>query len=366
MKAIINGLDLNNAIVRVSRALPTRDASNIIECIKVIARDDKMILFATDKELSIEETIEANVVLSGTFLVPGKIFGEYIRNIAGESEISLELDEDYKLNVSSANSECSISCNDVSLYPDIDTVADDNKFMVTECNFKDIINKVAFSVATDDTRPIYKGINVVAKEYALTAVATDGYRIAMCKKPLETKVEHIQATVPSRSMNELSRLLGDSEELVTVCMETNNMLVKCGNTVLMTRLLTNGQYINYETIIPTDIVATLLVDKEVLEKSLHTASIMSRSERGNLINLNIEEYKMKMSSSSEYGTAREEISISLSGKDIRCSYNAKYIQDCLKVLTAETVKLEFATRNGCIITIDNSDEVLYLVLPVKS
>ncbi len=366
MKAIINGLDLNNAIVRVSRALPTRDASNIIECIKVIARDDKMILFATDKELSIEETIDANVVLSGTFLVPGKIFGEYIRNIAGESEIALELDEDYKLNVSSANSECSISCNDVSLYPDIDTVEDSNQFQITESNFKDIINKVIFSVATDDTRPIYKGINMVAKQYTLTAVATDGYRIAMCKKPLESKVEHLQATIPSRSMNELARLLGDSEEIVSVSMETNNMLVKSGNTVLMTRLLTNGQYINYETIIPTDIVATLLVDKETLEKSLHTASIMSKAERGNLINLNIEEYKMKMSSSSEYGTAREEISISLTGKDIRCSYNAKYIQDCLKVLSADTVKLEFATRNGCIITIDNSDEVLYLVLPVKS
>lgn len=366
MKILVNGLDLNDAIVKVSKALSNREVAPVLECIKFVATDDKLTLFATDKDLSIEKTIEANVIVGGSFLVPGKIFAEYIRSIATETEVSLEIEDDGRLNVSCDASQSNFACMDISSYPAIDTVSNDVFFAITEYNLKEIISKVIFSVATDDTRPIYKGINFVANNYVLTAVATDGYRFALCKKPLENKVDEIVATIPSRSLAELAKLLGDSEDVVRVFIEKNNMMVRLGNTVLMTRLLTNGQFIKYEQVIPTEFVSTLLVNKDTLEKSLNTASIMTRQERNNLISLNIEEYTMRLSSSSEYGTAKEEIAISLNGKDIRCSFNARYINDCLKVIDAETVKMEFAVHNSCVITVNGSDEVLYFILPVKT
>ena len=74
---------------------------------------------------------------------------------------------------------------------------------------------------------------------------------------------------------------------------------------------------------------------------------------------------MNISSTSQYGSARENVNISLNGKDVRCAYNAKYINDCLKVISAESIKMEFAQHSSCVITINNSDEVLYFILPVK-
>ncbi len=365
MKIIVNGLDLNDAVSKVSKALPVRDVAPVLECVKVTAENDKMTLFATDKDLAIEKTIDANVIVSGSFLVPGRLFGDYIRNIAEETDISIEMTEENKLIISTAGSECNISCLDVSDYPETEEIGGENYFAVTERNLKDIINKVIFAVATDDTRPMLKGVYFEAKNYMLSAVATDGYRFAMCKKALEEKVEEITATVPSRSLSELAKLLGDGENILKVYIEKNYLMVVLENTRIMTRLLTNGQYIKYDNLVPKEFITTLLVNKENFEKSLNTASIMSRGDKNNLVILDIEEYSMNISSTSQYGTAKENVTVSLNGKDIRCAYNAKYINDCLKVLDAETIKMEFAQHNSCVITINNSDEVLYFILPVK-
>ncbi len=365
MKIIVNGLDLNEAVAKVTRALPSRDVTPILECIKITAEDDFLTLYATDKDLAIEVTVEANVLTGGETLVPGKLFAEYIKNIANESDISLEMQENSRLLISSLGSECTISTLDAEDYPEKEKLKNAKSFVVQEQNLKDIINKVIFAVATDDSRPILKGVYFTAKQYVLSAVATDGYRFAMCKKALEDKVDEITATVPSRSLSELGKLLDDSENIVSVCIADNYFYVDLGGIKLLTRLLTNGQYIKFDNLIPQDFVATLLVNKESFEKSLNTASIMSRNERNNLVTLDVEEYLMNISSTSSYGTANEKVTVSLSGQDFRCSYNAKYINDCLRVIDSECIKMQFAQHYSCVITINNSDEVLYFILPVR-
>lgn len=365
MKIIVNSLDLNDAVSKVSKALSVKDVAPVLECIKITADNDKLTLYATDKDLAIERTIDANVIVGGSFLVPGRIFGDYIRNIANkDTDISLEMVEDYRLLVSSQSSECNIGTLDVDDYPEIESVSGGNYFAIQETNLREIINNVIFSVATDDSRPMLRGVYFEAKDYTLSAVATDGYRFAMSKKVLEERVDEITATIPSRSLSELSKLLTESDNILKVYIENNYLLVCMEGTKLFTRLLA-GQYIKYDNIVPKEFLSTLLVNRETFERALNTASIMSRSEKNNLVVLDIEEYNMNISSTSQYGTARENITISLSGKDVRCAYNSKYINDCLKVISAETIKLEFAQHNSCVITIKDSDEVLYFILPVK-
>ena len=365
MKIIVNSLDLNDAVTKVSKALSVKDVAPVLECIKITADNDKLTLYATDKDLAIERTIDANVIVGGAFLVPGRIFGDYIRNIADKgSDISLEMVDENRLLVSSQSSECNIGTLDVEDYPEIESISGSNYFAIQETNLREIISNVIFSVATDDSRPMLRGVYFEAKDYTLSAVATDGYRFAMSKKVLEERVDEITATIPSRSLSELSKLLSDSDNILKVYIENNYLLVCMEGTKLFTRLLA-GSYIKYDNIVPREFLSTLLVNKETFERALNTASIMSRSEKNNLVVLDIEEYNMNISSTSQYGTARENITISLSGKDVRCAYNSKYLNDCLKVINAETIKLEFAQHNSCVITIKDSDEVLYFILPVK-
>ena len=364
MKIIVNSLDLNDAVANVSKALPGKDVAPVLECIKFTAENDKLTLYATDKDLAIEKTIDANVIVGGQMLVPGKIFAEYIRNIAdADSEVSLDTDEN-RLMISTGGSDCNIATLDVDDYPEVEEIGNSSYFAIVERNLKALVNNVLFSVATDDSRPMLKGVYFEGSGYTLTAVATDGYRFAMSKKPLEEKVERLTATVPSRSLNELFKLLSDGDEVLHVYIEGNYLLVTLPNTRLFTRLLA-GQYIKYDNIVPREFVSTLTVNKANFERSLNTASIMSRQEKNNLVLLDIDEYNMTISSTSQYGTAKETVAVALSGKDINAAYNSRYINDCLRVINADTIKMECAKHNGCIITIENSDEVLYFILPVK-
>ena len=140
MKIIVNGLDLSDAIAKVSKALPVREVAPVLECIKIVAENDRLTLYATDKDLAIEKTIDANVIVGGAFLVPGKIFGEYIRNIASEEDISLEITDENRLTIRSVNSECNISTLDVDDYPETEQVSGDHYFAIQECNLREIIN----------------------------------------------------------------------------------------------------------------------------------------------------------------------------------------------------------------------------------
>lgn len=377
MKIIVNSFDFNDAVSKVARALPVRDISPVLECIKISADDDKLTLYATDKDLAIEKTIDANVIVGGVTLAPGKVLTEYVRSISDvECDISLETNDENRLVVSTAGSECSFATLEADDYPESEEISDEKYFTIQEASLKEIISNVIFSVATDESRPILRGVFFKAYEYVLTAVATDGFRFATSKKALEEKSEWITATVPARSLAELSKLLNDNktdddensngENLLRVFVEKNYLMVCLKNTKLLTRLLADS-YINYESIIPKEkqIVSSLIVSKDSFERSLNTAAIMSRGDKNNLVVLDIEEYNMNISSTSQYGTAKEDISISLSGKDIRCAYNAKYLNDCLKVIKVDTIKMEFNQHGSCIITKNGSDEVLYFILPVK-
>ena len=308
MKIIVNSLDLNDAVAKVSKALPGKEVAPVLECIKFTAENDKLTLFATDKDLAIEKTIDANVIVGGQMLVPGKIFAEYIRNIAdADSEVSLDTDEN-RLMISTGGSDCNIATLDVDDYPEVEEIGNSSYFAIVERNLKALVNNVLFSVATDDSRPMLKGVYFEGAGYTLTAVATDGYRFAMSKKPLEEKVERLTATVPSRSLNELFKLLGDGDEVLHVYIEGNYLLVTLPNTRLFTRLLA-GQYIKYDNIVPREFVSTLTVNKANFERSLNTASIMSRQEKNNLVLLDIDEYNMTISSTSQYGTAKETVAV---------------------------------------------------------
>lgn len=366
MKIIVNGLDLNSAVASVSKALPQKEFSPILEGIKIVARDDKIVLFASDTDLSIEKTISARVEEEGEILVPGKILADYIRNIADSNDIILSCQDDNKLTITYARSECYIQCLPFEEYPEKENVDKSSYFVTTQRNLKDIVSKVIFSVATEDTRPILKGIFIEAKEYTLSAVATDGYRFAKCNKPLEERNDGLSAIIPARSLNELSKMLTEDEDLVKVYIEKNYMTVDLPGTTLSARLFTEGQYISYENLIPKEFVTTIVANKETVEKSLQTASIMSRGDKNNLVSFDIEEYTMIITSSSEVGKIKESVSISLKGKDMKCSYNQKYILDCLKGMDCDAIKMEFTQHANCVITMNGSDEALYFILPVRT
>lgn len=364
MKIICDGADLSDAVLKVSKGTSNKTTNPILEGIKVVAEEDFVTLSATDLELSIEKTIRGMVQIEGEMVVPGKFFCEYIKKLNNE-QIELSVDEKNVLSIKYTDSVGKIQCLNATEFPQIKQLEDSQYFEMNEKDLKALISKSIYAVATEDVRPILKGVKLEVTGDTITAVALDGYRLAVVKKKVVGASSDLTCIVPARSLNEISKLLGDEDKVIRVNVGKNFMMVDIDNTKMTTRLL-EGDFINYKQIIPTDFSTHLVLNKDQLLDALERASLLSRVDRNNLVKFEIIDKVMKLSSKSEIGDIKENITISLRGNDLNIAFNARYFTEALRATSDEFLKLEFTSAvSPCIIQPNEGDEFLYLILPVR-
>lgn len=364
MKIICDGADLADAVLKVSKGTSSKTTNPILEGIKVCAEEDFVTLSATDLELSIEKTIRAMVQLEGEMVVPGKFFCEYIKKLNNE-QIELHVDERNTLSIKYTDSVGKIQCLNAVEFPQIKQIDDAPYFEMKEKDLKSLINKSIFAVATEDVRPILKGVKLEISGNMVTAVALDGYRLAVVKKPILSTTAEFSCIVPARSLNEISKHLSDEDKPIKINVGRNFLMVDIDNTRMTTRLL-EGDFIDYTKIIPTDFSTNIVLNKDQLLDALERASLLSRVDRNNLVKFEISDKVMKLSSRSDIGDIKENITISLRGNDLNIAFNARYFTEALRTISDEFLKLNFTSAvSPCIITSNDTDEFLYLILPVR-
>ena len=257
MKIVCDGLDLADAVAKVSKALSSKNVNPILEGIKISTDSDYITITAT--ELTIENKIRAENKIDGVVVIPGKFFGEYIKKLTNE-KIELTTDDQNNLSIRYSDSFGKIQCFDSTEYPEVKKLTFDSSFEISQKNLKELINKTVYAVSVDDTRPILKGVKIeVSKDY-VTAIALDGFRVAMVSKPISNYVSDISLIVPAKSLKEIANLLNDTEETISVNVQKNHMQVEIGNTTISTRLL-DGEFINYKQIIPASFTTSVIINK---------------------------------------------------------------------------------------------------------
>lgn len=365
MKVFCEGLDLSEAVLKVIKAASNRTINPILEGIKITADNDQLTFVCTDGELAIEKKIKADVKIDGEIVVPGKFFSEYVKKLTNE-QVELELNEKNQLKLKYTDSEMFVQCLNVLEFPNIQKIDNAQYFSIKQKDLKDIIEKTIFSVALDDSRPILKGCFFEIDDTSLTSVALDGYRLAKAIKPIKETSARTSVIIPGRSLNEISKLLNDSEDNIRVYLQRNYLMITDGTTKIITRLL-EGDFINYKQIIPNNFTTTITINKNQLEEALDRASILSRVSNDNSVKFVIKENVLTLSARSEIGNLTENISIGLIGNDLSISFDSRFFKECLRVINEDFIKLCFTTSiNPCVIKSNKNDEYLFLILPLKT
>lgn len=365
MQIVCDGLDLSDAVLKVSKAISTRTTNPILEGIKLVAQEDVLTLSATDTELSIEKKIKADVKVEGETVVPGKFFTEFMKKLSNE-KIELELEQKNQLKIKYMDSESYIQCFVTNEYPSFNVIDSNDKFTITNLNLKNLINKSIFSVAVDDSRPILKGTLFEIDSKNVKAVALDGYRLAMVTEPVEYSSVNGGVIIPARSLAEIAKLLDDSDNLVTVYIDSKYIMVDLGDTKVISRIL-EGEFLNYKQIIATDFATDIVINKAQLTDALERASLLSKVGQNNLVKFDIKENNLLLTSNSEIGNVKENINITSQGKDLFIAFNARYFMEAFRAIGDEFVKIKFnSSSNPCVVVPANdSKEFLYLILPVR-
>ena len=363
MKVVCQGAELSDALAKVTKALPVKRSNPILDGVKLTAEGDTLTVFATDLELAIEKKINAEVLIEGECVVPGKLLADYAKKIE-EEQVELDATGENKLIIKYLDSDVSIKCYDSDDYPVFNEVAKENSFIILKKNLKDLINKIIFNVATDEARPSLRGCCLNIKEEELEGVASDGYRLALSKMPIKNNGIVDSIVVPAKSMMELSRLIDDEDETMTVYVDKNYIMVDLFHTKIVTRLIAEN-YISYSKIIQTVFNTEVTIDKKIFENAIDRVSLINRNSKRYCVKFDIKEDSMNLSAESEEGTVNERVPISLKGKDLTAGFNSKFIMECMKAIDEEFVTFHFTTSTAPVIIKGATDGWLYLILPLR-
>ena len=363
MKFVCDGLSLSEAVMKVSKACAVRTTAPIMECIKLSAYGTEVNLLATDGELSISKSVKAEVFEEGDVCVPGKLFSDFIGKLSGE-EVCIATGEK-GVEISYRDAGTFLQSLPAEEFPRIDFSVGENSFTMKQQSLKKIIAETTFCCATDDSRPILKGCLMEFKD-ELEMCALDGYRLACTKAEIVTKSGEKSIICPARTLSEISKLLEGESEEITLYTQGGMLLVKEGDTTVVSRLY-QGEFIRKENVIPTRFTTVVTMKREEIIASAERAAILIRGDKNNLVTLDIGAESVKISSVSDYGNVAETVKAAVEGTEITISMNAKFLLDALRALEEEEVVLSFngAVSPFILKNLERKDS-LYLILPVRN
>lgn len=362
MKFIVNQIDLSSAAYSVSKACAVKTVKPILECIKMEAKNDSLILTAYDGEISIEQKIYADVLEEGDACVSGKFFADFIGKI-DEMNVIIETDEN-GMKINYGESKTRIQSLPATDFPFIGGVERKEYIEIKEKDLKKVIEKTVFCAATDESRPILKGCLLEVKDGVLQTTALDGFRMAVSEVEASSSSQ-TKIVCPARTLTEITRMLDGGDDTVKLYVEKNTLSVQVKETVLTSRLYL-GEFVRKENIFPQEFTTTVTVQKSVLIESVERASVLIRGDKNNLVVFDIKSNKITLNANSEIGNVSEQIDADVSGEELKIAMNAKYLLDALKALTENVAVLSFNSSISPF-TIENLEDKnsAYLVLPVR-
>lgn len=365
MKFVCNGMILSDAAFTVSKACAVKTITPVLECIKIEAKNDVLTLTAYDGEISIEKKIKADVLEEGEICVNGKFFADFVGKISLD-EVVVVSDEKGVL-IRYGESESYMQTLPASDFPVFNSSVENQEkyFETKESDLKELISKVVFCCATDESRPILKGCLLEAKENTLTATALDGFRMACSYCDAKPSGGDMKIVCPARTLTEISRML-ESDELLKIYADKNRLSVAVKDTVITSRLYT-GEFVRKENIYPVDFTTKVTVKRGELMQSIERAAVLTRGDKNNLVIFDIKSGKINICANSDMGKVEETITAELDGKELKIAMNGKYLADAVKALSEEDVMLSFNTSVSPF-TVENKEDkrCQYLVLPVRT
>ena len=355
--------EILEGISTVQKAITGKSTMPILEGIYIKTNETSLTLIGSDMDVSIQTTVNANIIEQGSIVIDAKIFGEIIRKLPNAT-IKIETLENQIIRITCEKSVFDVVYMNTNEFPELPEINEDLKISVKQNILKNMIKGTSFAIAQDETRPILQGILFEVKNKNLNLVALDGYRLAIKSEFLDTDID-IEVVIPGKTLNEVSKILQDVDDIVNITFTNNHILFNLEKTKIISRLL-EGKFINYNSLLPQEHKLLVDVNRQELQNAIERASLMAKDGNTNLIKLDIQQDNLVITSNSQLGKVREEISMKLQGDEIQIAFNSRYLLDVLKNMEEDEVVMKMTSSiSPCVIEEKNNENAKYLVLPVR-
>jgi DNA polymerase-3 subunit beta len=341
---------------------------------------DTCTLTTVDLEKGVQITIHTEVIEGGSYIINAQKFNQTVKVMEGD-QLTLTVDDNMTATFEAGKSTHKMSALNGADFPAIPKLSGDHGFIVSQGVLKKMIAKTSHAMGVADPRPVLNGSYFKITDDSLLTVTCDSHRLAKCEVQTTIKGAGNDASmnysfiIPVKTVNELSRMLLDSEEDdAVIFVSRKNMLMKLGDLTFFSRLI-DGEYINHDSVILKNHTITMECDRTGLISALERAAIITEERvAGSVrshVKLQLEGDLLKIYAISTAGSTYDEIAVDHEGDDITIAFNNRYLLDALRACTADRVKISLTSHLTSInvepsdIEAEDENRELFMLLPVR-
>ena len=366
MKIICDRSSLSQAVAGVSKAVTNRSSIPVLEGIHMKADGFALTLTGYDLEMGITTTIEANVLSPGEIVLPAKLFGDMVRRLNSD-EIEITVSETNATTIKGGITEYDVMGMNPGDYPSMPSTGAEKTFDLEPAEVRRIIDTTLFAVAQDDKRPAHTGELFCITPDKLTVVALDGFRLAIVEKKIEA-TKDINIIIPQKTLAEVTRLMGEEEQegdMVHIAANRRFVVFSSRRYTITSRLI-EGDFLDYERVIPDGYKTRVTVDVRDFANSIERASLIITERLKNPLRVRFKDDLVTVRCQTTLGKVVDELPAKVEGPEIEIGFNNRYLLDALRYSGCDKVVMEMTGPLSPVkILPPDGDDFLFLVLPVR-
>jgi DNA polymerase-3 subunit beta len=362
IKVVCSRDELVQKLSVVSRAVSTRTTVLVLGGVLIRAENGRLHLSATDMELSLRTSFEAQVDAEGGVVVPGRMLVELAR-LLPDDEVQIEhRAEEGVVRVDSGSYSSRLHTYNVEDFPRLPDVDAIGTFSVDKEALLDTVGRVSRSASRDESRPVLTGILARFEGGKLIMAATDSYRLSVKETPLEGGAPELEAIIPARALQEVSRIAQAAGSLELGVHE--NQVVFVADDVTLTTRRIEGQFPNYRQLIPEAFEHTVTLPRSEVLEIVRRVGVMA--QRNSPLRLRFAEGELTVSSQTQdVGEARESLPAAFTGEPLEIGFNAEYLREGFESVSSDDVHVKLISPLRPAVIQGDDEDFTYLVMPIR-
>jgi DNA polymerase III subunit beta len=329
--AFLKGLQMVQNIVEPRQTLP------ILANVLLEAAGDTVRLTATDLEVGARVSVPAKVGAKGAITVSARKLAEIVKELPAAA-IVLKVSENVTVTLRCGGASYRMIGLAPDDFPPVVPASPQSWVSIEAKVLREMLTQTSFAVSHDETRYALNGVLFAFQGKDVRMVATDGHRLALSTRSLGQGVASATGIVPRKAVTEIMRVIGAGEE-VQIAITENQFVLQMPNFVMTARLI-EGQFPNYEAVIPKAHPGRLTTARAGLSAALRRVAVMAE-ERNKPVKLALSPASLKVSASSqELGEAEEILDVDYAGEEMVIGFNSRYLLEAMAALEKDQVVLE--------------------------
>jgi DNA polymerase III subunit beta len=362
LKTTVGRDELIRQLAVVSRAASTRTTVQVLAGILIRAETGSLQLSATDMEISLRTSLEAEVGTEGAIVVPGRLLVDIARSLPGE-EVAIEhRSGEGVVEIVSGSAVYRVHTYNAEDFPRLPDPAGTEMVAIDADALLETSAKVGRAASRDESRPVLTGILARFEGENLVMAATDSYRLAVKETSLSEPGPALDAIVPARALAELGRIAPGASELELGVQE--NQVLFASDGVLLTTRRIEGQFPNYRQLLPESFEHEVVMPREEVLDVVRRVSVMA--QRNSPLRLRFAEGELTVSAQTQdIGEARESLPAAFSGEPLEIGFNPEFLRDGIESADGDELRLKLISPLRPAVLQGAGDDFSYLIMPIR-